>query len=102
MAGLHNELAALRGEIQALNARISGLDRLLERLSTTLTATKTVCVLCRSPPLPLLAERAWTQGRLQLMPPAKRRSTTLRAAPLLDSLEQRLDLLTRARSAPQI
>ena len=32
MAGLHNELAALRGEMQALNARISGLDRLLERL----------------------------------------------------------------------
>ena len=29
MAGLHNELAALRGEIQALNARITGLDRLL-------------------------------------------------------------------------
>ena len=32
MAGLHNELAALRGDMQALNARISGLDRLLERL----------------------------------------------------------------------
>lgn len=35
------------------------------------------------------------------MPPAKRRSTT-HAAPLLDSLEQRLDLLTRTLSAADI
>ena len=35
------------------------------------------------------------------MPPAKRRSVT-RTAPLLDSLEQRLDLLTRTLSAADI
>ena len=35
------------------------------------------------------------------MPPAKRGSTT-HAAPLLDSLEQRLDLLTRTLSAADI
>ena len=35
------------------------------------------------------------------MPPAKRRAAT-RAAPLLDSLEQRLDLLTRTLSAADI
>ena len=35
------------------------------------------------------------------MPPAKRRSVT-HAAPLLDSLEQRLDLLTRTLSAADI
>ncbi|MTJ91731.1 MAG: hypothetical protein F8N36_02540 [Desulfovibrio sp.] len=35
------------------------------------------------------------------MPPAKRRSAT-RSAPLLDSLEQRLDLLTRTLSAADI
>ena len=35
------------------------------------------------------------------MPPAKRRAVT-RTAPLLDSLEQRLDLLTRTLSAADI
>lgn len=104
MAGLHSDLAALRGEMQALNARIPlAWTGCLNASNTALTDTRTGCAMCRKPLPPLPAVQARKQQEaIALMPPQRTRTDQAQRALAGQPSEQRLDLLTRTLSAADI